>query len=249
MQDFDPAAAGCAAGGPTPLQAVTSPIRLAIALTALVNVGLIAGCARSAPQQPPAAIYSAPSRDRTGDRRIPPPAMPRVGANSQTLPKGGGTYKLGSPYRIAGRWYVPAEDRNYDRSGVASWYGADFHGRKTANGEIYDMNALSAAHPTLPLPSYAYVTSIKTGRTVLVRINDRGPYVANRIMDLSRHTAEALGVANAGVADVRIRYAGRAPLNGDDTAERRYLASQPWSTGAIARAPSGVFPGRMGLMR
>jgi rare lipoprotein A len=108
------------------------------------------------------------------------------------------------------------------------------------------MYALTAAHPTLPLPSYAYVTSVTTGRTVLVRINDRGPYAHNRIMDLSRRTAEVLGVASAGVSNVRVRYAGRAPLSGDDTHERRFLASQPWAQTLAQSRPTAS---RMGLLK
>jgi rare lipoprotein A len=177
-------------------------------------------------------------------------ASPRV-AQYGAVPKGGGVYKVGKPYKVAGRWYTPREVNHYDETGVASWYGAAFHGRRTANGEIYDMNALTAGHPTLPLPSYAYVTNLNNGRTILVRINDRGPYVADRLIDLSRRSATELGFTNHGLARVRVRYAGRAPLNGDDSAERRHLAAQAWhepnrayasyrsspiSTGAIAVA-------------
>ncbi len=147
------------------------------------------------------------------------------------IPKGGGHRKLGKPYQVAGRWYVPQHDPRYDRVGVGSWYGDDFHGRKTANGEIFDMNALTAAHPTLPIPSYAYVTNLKNGRTLLVRINDRGPYVANRIIDLSRASAKALGYFNGGLSRVRVRYAGPAPLNGDDRREVAFLRNQPWYYG------------------
>ena len=158
-------------------------------------------------------------------------ASPRVADEGELIPKGGGHYKLGSPYRVAGRWYVPREEPGYDATGVASWYGSDFHGRRTANGEIYDMNALTAAHPTLPLPSYAYVTNLDNGRTVLVRINDRGPYANDRIIDLSQQVARAIGSVGRGLANVRVRYAGRAPLNGDDRRERQHLAEQPWWNG------------------
>jgi rare lipoprotein A len=155
---------------------------------------------------------------------------PRV-AGAGSVRKGGGTFKLGSPYKVAGRWYVPNEDPGYDKQGIGSWYGDDFHGRKTANGEIFDMNALTAAHPTLPLPSYAYVTNLDTNRTVLVRVNDRGPYVNDRLIDLSHASARALGYEGRGMAHVRVRYAGRAPLNGDDRRERQFLAEQRWNTG------------------
>lgn len=162
-------------------------------------------------------------------------SSPRV-ASGRAIPKGGGSFKLGSPYKVAGRWYVPREEPGYDRTGVGSWYGDDFHGRKTANGEIFDRHALSAAHPTLPLPSYAYVTNLQNGRTILVRVNDRGPYVNGRIIDLSHASARALGYDSAGHARVRVRYAGRAPLNGDDRRERQYLAQQPWSRGGTTVA-------------
>lgn len=158
------------------------------------------------------------------------------------MPKGGGVYKVGSAYRIAGRWYVPREDPTYDQVGIASWYGADFHGRRTANGEIFDRHALTAAHPTLPIPSYAYVTNLENGRTLLLRINDRGPYAHERIIDLSQAAARLLDTERKGVARVRVRYAGRAPLDGNDSQEQRFLASQPW-TGANRYASA---PGRRG---
>jgi rare lipoprotein A len=150
---------------------------------------------------------------------------PRL-ASGHNLRKGGGHYKLGSPYKVAGRWYVPRENPNYVATGVASWYGADFHGRKTANGEIFDANALTAAHPTLPLPCYALVTNLDNGKSVMVRVNDRGPYVSDRIIDMSYAAAKQLGYVSRGRAHVRVQYAGRAPLNGDDRRERQYLADQ-----------------------
>jgi rare lipoprotein A len=165
------------------------------------------------------------------DARTGVSASTRVVADGRPIPKGGGRYKVGAPYKVSGRWYVPQEDMNYDRTGVASWYGADFHGRLTANGEVFDMGALTAAHPTLPMPSYAYVTNLETGRTILVRINDRGPYANDRVIDLSRQAARFLGSEAQGLARVRVRYAGRAPLDGDDRQERMYLASQPWYGG------------------
>jgi len=164
-------------------------------------------------------------------------ASPRVIADGQPVPKGGGVYKIGNPYRIAGRWYVPREEPGYDRVGLASWYGADFHGRRTANGEIYDRHALTAAHPTLPMPSYVYVTNVENGRTLLLRVNDRGPYAHDRILDLSQAAARLLGTERQGVARVRVVYAGRAPLDGNDVAERRFLAGQPWA-GSYVAAPT-----------
>lgn len=167
------------------------------------------------------------------------PASPRVMTGERSFPKGGGVYKLGRPYMVAGRWYYPREQPGYDRIGVASWYGRDFHGRRTSNGEIYDMHALTAAHPTLPLPSYAYVTNLANGRTLLVRVNDRGPYVADRIIDLSYASASTLGLTQRGLGRVRVRYAGRAPLSGDDRRERAYLASQ---RGAAVHSTASVVP-------
>jgi rare lipoprotein A len=162
--------------------------------------------------------------------------------SSARVPKGGGSFKLGSPYKVAGHWYVPREEPGYNREGTASWYGDDFHGRKTANGEIFDRYALSAAHPTLPLPSYVYVTSLENGRTILVRVNDRGPYVAGRLIDLSHASAQLLGYDSRGHARVRVRYAGRAPLNGDDRRERQFLAEQPWHSGQDRRSVASYRP-------
>ncbi|MET0687668.1 MAG: septal ring lytic transglycosylase RlpA family protein [Methyloceanibacter sp.] len=150
----------------------------------------------------------------------------RVIPLGQPVPKGGGVYRVGEPYEIAGTWYYPREEKSYNRVGKASWYGELFHGRRTANGEIYDMDRLSAAHPTLPLPIYARVTNLNNGRSVVVRVNDRGPYANDRIIDLSRRSADVLGFRGNGVATVRVQYLGRAPLSGDDSYERRYLASQ-----------------------
>lgn len=169
------------------------------------------------------------------DSRTGVSASARLIPAGAPVPKGGGHYKIGAPYKVSGRWYIPKEDPHYDQTGIASWYGSDFHGRATANGEVFDMGALTAAHPTLPLPSYAYVTNLENGRTVLVRINDRGPYANDRVIDLSREVAKHLGSEGQGLARVRVRYAGRAPLNGDDRHEREYLAAQPWRGGAQGR--------------
>lgn len=141
---------------------------------------------------------------------------PRVTSNPNP-PRGGGRYQVGKPYTVRGKTYVPEHNPNYAASGTASWYGSDFHGRKTANGEIFSANHITAAHPTLPLPSYARVTNKDNGRSVVVRINDRGPYVAGRIIDLSYRAASMLGYVNNGSANVTVEYVGEAPLNGDDT--------------------------------
>jgi rare lipoprotein A len=143
-------------------------------------------------------------------------ASPRV-TNDPNPPKGGGRYQVGRPYTVNGRVYTPAEQPGYVATGDASWYGSDFHGRRTANGEIFSANAITGAHPTLPLPSYVRVTNQENGRSVIVRVNDRGPYMPGRIMDLSHRAAEMLGYVNNGHAQIRAEYVGPAPLEGDDT--------------------------------
>jgi rare lipoprotein A len=129
------------------------------------------------------------------------------------IPRGGGKFHVGKPYEVAGMWFEPKEQPGYDRKGAASWYGEAFHGRKTSNGEYFDMNMLSAAHPTLPLPSYAKVTNLANGKSVVVRINDRGPFVGTRIIDLSKRTADVLQFRSKGKANVRVQWIGNAPLN------------------------------------
>ncbi len=116
-----------------------------------------------------------------------------------------GKYKIGKPYQIKGVWYYPKENFEYDETGIGSWYGPKFHGRKTANGETYDMNGISAAHRTLPLPSIVRVTNLNNGRTLNLRINDRGPYAHGRILDLSRRAAQLLGFEKQGTARIRVR--------------------------------------------
>ncbi len=133
-----------------------------------------------------------------------------------TVPKGGGVYRVGSPYIMAGRVYVPQDNPHYRADGVASWYGSDFHGRSTANGEIFDAEAITGAHPTLPLPSYVRVTNLSNGRSLIVRVNDRGPYAANRIIDVSKRAAYLLGFTVSGTAWARVEYVGPAPIEGSD---------------------------------
>lgn len=150
------------------------------------------------------------------DSRYGVAASPRVVADGEPVPKGGGVYRLGAPYTVAGVTYYPADNPHYRAEGLASWYGEDFHGRQTANGEVFDLNGISAAHPTLPLPSYVRVTNLSNGRSLIVRVNDRGPYHSNRIIDLSAKAARLLGYRNAGTAWVRVEYVGRAPIQGSD---------------------------------
>jgi rare lipoprotein A len=163
-----------------------------------------------------------------------PISAPRPPEDLTPAARGGGNFKIGRPYELNGRTYVPAEEPNYRSEGIASWYGPDFHGKPTANGEIFDMNGISAAHPTLPMPSYLRVTNLANGRSIIVRINDRGPYARERVTDLSVGAAKALGYYDQGLARVRIEYVGRAPLGGSD--DRMLLATL--RQGSPAPAPS-----------
>ncbi len=163
-------------------------------------------------------------------------SSPRVVGFGESVPKGGGTYRVGKPYTVAGRTYVPEENVHYRAEGLASWYGDAFHGRLTANGEVFDMTSLTAAHPTLPMPSYVRVTNLKNGKSLVVRVNDRGPYHGNRIIDLSNTAARLLEFRNNGVARVRVEYVGRAPLEGSD--DRMLMATL--RSGEPAPAPSNV---------
>src|SRR3546814_634278 len=136
------------------------------------------------------------------------PRIEGLSTSPATKPKGpvaDWPVKIGSPYQVLGRWYYPKDEHDYDQIGTASWYGPSFHGLNTANGEAYDMEMLSAAHKTLPLPSYVEVTNLDNGRKLVVRVNDRGPFVGDRIIDLSRKSAEVLGVERPGTARVRVR--------------------------------------------
>lgn len=152
--------------------------RLPVAMIALAALGLGA-CAETQ-----LAAYTVKRMGKTGEET--------------------GTRKIGRPYQIAGRWYYPAANPTYDEVGIASWYGPNFHGRPTANGEVYDMDALTAAHTTLPLPSIVRVTNLENGRSVLLRVNDRGPFVKDRLIDVSRRAAQLLGFAAKGTARVRV---------------------------------------------
>jgi rare lipoprotein A len=149
------------------------------------------------------------------------PAMPVV---TDPAPIVSGTMR---PYQIRGRWYRPQEQPDYNETGLASWYGDQFHGRPTATGERFDMNALTAAHKTLPLPGLVEVTNLANGRSVVLRVNDRGPFVDGRIIDLSRGAADALDLRRAGVGEVRVRYLGRAPRLGGGTTLQYAAAPAP----------------------
>ncbi|MEO6607650.1 MAG: septal ring lytic transglycosylase RlpA family protein [Aestuariivirga sp.] len=146
------------------------------------------------------------------------------------IPFGGGRYQVGEPYQVGGRWFTPREQPGYDRTGTASWYGEAFHRRRTSNGEYFDMNTLTAAHATLPLPSYVLVTNLENNRNVVVRVNDRGPFVNTRVIDVSKRAADELGYRLKGTAKVRVQYLGPAPLN--DHGEHLMAMNSALSTGA-----------------
>ena len=122
-------------------------------------------------------------------------------------------FKIGQPYKINGTWYHPEFVTAYEAVGIASWYGHSYHGRLTANGEVYDMHALTAAHPTLQLPSVVEVVNLENGRSLVLRVNDRGPFVKNRLIDLSLAAARELGFERQGLAQVQVRYLGLARLD------------------------------------
>lgn len=203
-------------------------MRISVVTTNFVNCSKLAAAG---------ALVFALAACSSSNSRIDPKygvaASPRVSKAAYT-PSGGGRYQVGKPYKIAGKWYKPKEVKRYEKIGVASWYGDAFHGRKTANGEIYNMNAFSAAHPTLPLPSYVRVTNLSNGNSVIVRVNDRGPFAHNRLIDLSKRAADTLDFRRQGVAKVKVTLLGKAPLEGRDA---RFLEA---SVRVKGRGRSGI---------
>lgn len=198
-------------------------------LAAAAATGL-SGCAELGPQQFvginlkehfPSSIYG--------------PASPRVVADGQPVPRGGGIYMVGEPYKVAGRTYYPSAKR-YAKTGLASWYGDAFHGRRTANGEVYDKDGVSAAHPTMPLPCYARITNLHNRYSMVVRVNDRGPFAANRIVDVSRKVAETLDFHRKGTTKVKVEYIGNASLAGSD--DQKLLATLRVGGPAIFEEPA-----------
>lgn len=158
-------------------------------------------------------------------------APPQISA-PVSKPKPNGVYKVGDPYQIGGTWYYPHEQPDYDETGVASWYGPGFYGRSTANGEIYQPGDLSAAHRTLPMPVNVRVINLENGRSMVLRVNDRGPFAKGRIIDVSETAAKALGFHEQGVTKVRVQYIGVADINGKPASTTpEYVAT------AVASAP------------
>ncbi len=207
------------------------PVRFALFVTAAVL--LVAGChGVEPPPLPPMPARPAP--------------LPQAPEPVQ-LPQSAGVYKIGEPYQIENIWYYPREQPDYDETGIASWYGPTFYGKRTANGEIYDGNALTAAHKTLPMPVNVRVTNLDNGKSIIVRVNDRGPYARGRIIDLSRRAAELLDVIQTGTARVRVTYLARANLDGGppppDTPPAIANALPAVPSGRIESAPLGAVPG------
>jgi rare lipoprotein A len=193
----------------------------ALRASALTCIGLLAFTPNAAAQRAP-IVYAGEGAEgalaggNIHGEETGPPGSGQAGEAQAWLER----ERVGPPYEANGRWYVPTAEPGYAQTGTASWYGTGFHGRPTANGEIFDQDALTAAHPTLPLPSLVQVTNLENGREVIVRVNDRGPFVGGRLIDLSRRAAEVLGFAQAGHARVHVRYLGPAPrrVNGDGAA-------------------------------
>ncbi|KIL98858.1 Rare lipoprotein A precursor [Paramagnetospirillum magnetotacticum MS-1] len=156
-------------------------------MAVLLSGTMLAGCAEM-------NLFGHLAKSAVGGDEPPPPS-----ASAAT------NYKVGKPYQVAGIWYYPQEDFAYDETGIASWYGPNFHAKLTANGETFDQNAVTAAHKTLQMPAIARVTNLENGRSIIVRINDRGPFVNGRILDLSRKSAQLLGMEGKGTARVRVQ--------------------------------------------
>jgi rare lipoprotein A len=203
------------------------------------GLGVLAGCAQPQPRMSAGRTKEYFPEGKYGK------ASPRAVEIGEPVPKGGGRYLVGKPYSVAGRTYYPGEkSAGFTQTGTASWYGSAFHGRRTANGEIYDMASVTAAHPTMPLPSYARVTNLANGKSIIVRVNDRGPYHGGRVMDLSQKVAELLEYKHLGTARVKIDYVGKADVAGSD--DRKLIATL--TTGRPAQLPGYETPTEAGTM-
>lgn len=197
---------------PSEPASVPSPMRSATRLGCVVLAGLfVANCAGNQAAGRRSKEIGAFPQSKYGA------ASPRVVAEGEEVPKGGGRQLVGKTYSVAGKRYTPFEKPvGYSAVGTASWYGEAFHGRRTANGEVYDRNSISAAHPTMPLPAYARITNLMNSRSIIVRVNDRGPFHGGRMMDLSQKTADALAFRHLGTARIKMEYLGQASLAGSD---------------------------------
>ena len=198
-------------------------MRLAVRFSLVAAAGLVAAACSTAPKPQPVV------QDHTV--QVPPNA---------------GVYKVGQPYQIDNVWYYPREQPDYDETGIASWYGPTFYGKHTANGEMYDGGQLTAAHKTLPMPVNVRVTNLDNGKSLVVRVNDRGPYARGRIIDLSKRAAELLDVVQTGTARVRVTYLSRADLNGalpSETPAAIASALPAAPSGKVDTSALGVVPG------
>jgi len=190
-------------------------------LARVLVLGLIAASLAACSSSLPFVGEKSHSKEYFSERAYGP-ASPRV-VSAGPMPRGGGHAVVGVSYNVAGKTYVPTDTPRFSQTGLASWYGDAFHGRLTANGEVYDVNGLTAAHPTFPLPSYVRVTDLENGRSIIVRVNDRGPFASDRIIDVSERVAGILGFQDEGTAKVKLDYIGPARMDGQD--DRMLLAS------------------------
>jgi len=179
-------------------------IKLAVRISVLLLLPpLIAACVAQQPRMLPPVVNHTPAAEAPAP---PPPEAMMVMPHP--------SYKVGEAYQVGSTWYYPKEAPDYNETGIASWYGADFHGMLTANGEVFDRNGVSGAHQTLPMPVNVRVTNLENGRSLVVRVNDRGPFVSGRIIDVSERAADLLGFRQTGTARVRVTFLGRADLFG-----------------------------------
>lgn len=185
---------------------------------AVVNIGFAAGC-----------LAVAGCNANTKTTSLEPKTSTIAIASTDAGKKGP---IIGKPYKVANRWYTPAHDPHYKAVGMASWYGAAFHGRMTASGETFDTASITVAHPTLPMPSYVKVTNLKNGRSIIARVNDRGPFSRRRLVDVSARVASLLDFKRSGSARVSVEYVGEAPMDVDDTAQLLATYSEPGKPGA-----------------
>ena len=193
---------------------------------------------RRTPGRPRVVEVSAPAPERSA-----PPETPASNERPQWLEQ----ERVGPPYQAEGRWFVPTAEPGYEQTGVASWYGADFQGQATASGEAFDQDALTAAHPTLPIPSLVQVTNLENGRELIVRVNDRGPFTGDRVLDVSRAAATALGFTENGHARVHVRYLGPAPrrvsADGSPAPSANHVPAAPaQQTAERGEGPASLLP-------
>jgi len=224
--------------GPLSNPTLSSGLLLKAAVLIVVGVG-VAACGSAPKRKSSGGKAHINNKTKFSVRDFGVKASPRV-TTSRRVRRGGGRAQIGKPYKVRGKWYRPREQPGYNKVGNASWYGPNFHGRLTANGEVYDQYSLSGAHPTFPLPSYARVTNLKNGNSVVVRVNDRGPYAHGRVIDMSSKAADLLDYKKAGIARVRVQYLGKARLDGRD--QRFLTASFRPGKGYRGRTP-GLFQG------